>query len=130
MNSRIGISLAVLVAIGVLSVGAQSPTTHCGVNNAACNMADDETKVVSGVDHAMASLEAAVASNDKKAIKEAVVKAKAELVEAKEKAGHARKIAQMLSDHAQKLEEARGKMREHEKSFDGLFYGTDQFIIN
>jgi hypothetical protein len=130
MNSRIGISLAILVAIGVLSVGAQSPTTHCGVNNAACNMTDDENKVVGGVDHAMATLEAAVNANDKKAMKEAMTKAKAELAETKERANHARKLAQMLSDHAQKLEEARGKMRDQEKSFDGLFYGTDQFIIN
>ena len=131
MNTRIGLSIAVILGLSfVVSVGAQqSPSTKCSVNNAACNMAEDEAKVEGGMEHAMTQLDTALQSNDKKAIKEAMQKAKAELVTAQEKAHHAKKLAQLMSDHAARLEDARTKMRSEEKNFDGLFYNTDQFII-
>ena len=133
MKSQLQTLAVTVLLLGVaIGVGAQTngnvPAKKV-INNALSSVADSSSKSCDGVDCVISAVQDAKKSNDIKKMRAALDMAQQQLTDVKSKSHRASKIAALVKDHMDKIDEQRNKVKDEQRKLDALEYPTDEFII-
>ena len=133
MKSQLqAIGVTALLLGAVVAVGAQTAdqSTHkSAIINAMSKVADNSGKSCDGVDCVIGQCQDAAKSGDVKKMRAALDMAQQQLKDVKSKSRHASKLAMLVHDHMEKVDDQRAKVKAEQQKLDALEYPTDEFVI-
>ena len=119
--------LGVAIAVGAQTDGTATPKK--AINNALSTVADSSSKSCDGVDCVISAVQDAKKSGDVKKMRAALDMAQQQLVDVKSKSHRASKIAALVKEHMDKIDDQRNKVKDEQRKLDALEYPTDEFVI-